>query len=46
MTTAIECVGGWLVIYSVTAQWVSAVSLPVDASASVWMVPGWASNAD
>jgi len=39
--TAMECIGGWLVAYAPSGGWVSAVSDPSGASASVWLVPGW-----
>lgn len=42
MVTPIECVGGWLMIYTSAVQWVSAVTYPDSLTASVWMVPGWA----
>ena len=39
MIQVLELVGGWLVIYSPVVGWVSAVTLPADLTASVWMVP-------
>jgi hypothetical protein len=43
MVTVLECVGGWLVLYSPAGGCVSAVTLPQSSPSSAWwMVPGWA----
>lgn len=39
--TALECIGGWLVVYAPNGGWVSAVDQPASLTGSVWMVPGW-----
>lgn len=39
--TALECVGGWIVVYAPVAGWISAVNQPESLTGSVWMVPGW-----
>lgn len=40
--TALECVGGWLVVYSPDGRgWVSTIDQPASLTGCVWMVPGW-----
>jgi hypothetical protein len=41
----LECIGGWLVVYSPTCGWVSPVSIPASITGCVWMVPGWLEDA-
>lgn len=41
MITVIHCIGGWLVAYHESGEWVSAITSPESLTGCVWMIPGW-----